>query len=284
MPLSVVVVPILGGARLEQLLATLESPGCLPRGAEVLAVGPIRPGGREVKWVETRDDTPVPVRRSMAARRTKGEVVAFVEDTVHLQTGWGHAVVQLHEAHPAAAIGGSLRISRELPPRSAALALLDYGRFLRNVETSEEVDALPGNVLSFKRAALEGHGDSIREAELIPALARAGRRARLESSMGATCIDADPRGGRLANRFHHGRLYAGMRFSSGALAQRALRAATSPLLAIVLAVRAAAGARAEGVPRTPATLAHTFLMSAAWSMGEAVGYLFGAGGSERHWT
>lgn len=283
-PLSVVVVPIVGGIRSDQLLASLESPGLLPPGAEVLFVGPSRPQGRNVEWIDVPEDTPVPKRRSLGAARAEGEVIAFVEDTVRLDSGWGDAVIGLHSMHPSAAgIGGTLRISRDLLPRDAAFALLDYGSFLRQVEASEEADALPGNVLSFKRAALAEHGDSIREAELIPRLAKSGRGSRLESSMGATCIDADPRGSRLANRFHHGRLYAGNRFASGAMAQRLLRAATFPVLAIVLTFRAARAAHAEDLPRIPATLAYALIMSAAWSSGEAVGYLFGPGESERHW-
>ena len=164
-----------------------------------------------------------------------------------------------------------------------ALALLDYGRFLRLAPTSEEADALPGNVLSFKRADLAGCEGSIREAELIPALLQSGRGARLESAMGAVCVDAHPGATRLANRFHHGRLYAGNRFASSSLGERLIRAAIFPLLAIRLTLRAMGYARAAGLPRTSAMLVHTLLMSTAWSGGETFGCLFGAGQSERHW-
>ena len=282
--LSVVVVPIVGGPRLQELLQVLEAPRGLPPGTELLVVGSYPSDGRDTQSIEVGCDMPVPKRRGLGASRATGDIVAFVEDTVRLVPGWGEAVIRLHQAHPeVAAIGGSLRISGDLASGAMALALSDYGRFLRLAPTSEEVDALPGNVLSFKRADLAGCGDSIREAELIPALAQSGRGARLESAMGASCIDANPRATQLANRFHHGRLYAGNRFERSALGERLMRAAISPLVAIRLTLRAIGYARAAGLPRTSATLWHTLLLSAAWSSGEMLGCLFGAGQSERHW-
>ncbi len=283
--LSVVVVALRGGAATQRLIdALLRAAGP----SEILVTGaaeaPLRPG---VTWLDTPERTSVPVQRSLGAAAASGDVVAFLEDTVAPVPDWGEAVRTLHADHPQAlAIGGTLRLDPAgLSPQAQALALLDAGRFVRDRPTSEVASALPGCNLSFKRAALEQlgalSGAPLREAEAIPKLALQAGAVRLESGMGASCVEPDETGLRAVSRFHHGRLYAGHR--GEALAQRLLRTLLTPALPFVLVYRCWRVASRARLRRLLPVLAHAFALAGAWSLGEAAGYLFGPGDAERHW-
>jgi hypothetical protein len=77
-------------------------------------------------------------------------------------------------------------------------------------------------------------------------------------------------------------LYAGSRFRAPRHVERVARAATTPLLAVMLVVRAARALEASGSRWVPC-LPHLAWMSAAWSLGESVGYLLGPGRAEEAW-
>jgi hypothetical protein len=139
--------------------------------------------------------------------------------------------------------------------------------------------------MTFKRRALERAGvleaRGFREAEVVGTLGGSGS-VRLESCIGGACVGVDPRGATLSSRFNHGRLYAGSRFRAPRRAERLARAASSPLLALTLVVRAARALDTAGSPWVPC-LPHLAWMSAAWSLGESVGYLLGPGRAEESW-
>lgn len=283
--LSIVVVALRGGDATLRLLDALTQAS---DPAEILVTGGCedepRPG---IEWLTTPATASVPERRGLGAARASGEVVAFLEDTVLPEPGWGKAVRALHAAHPdAQAIGGTVRLaSSGLTPAALALALLDAGRFIRTGVTSEAAIALAGCNLSFKRAALEKlgalSGAPLREAEAIPALADRPGAVRLESDMAVTLVAADPTGQRLASRFHHGRLYAG--HSGRGLAERGLRVLLVPLLPAVLVFRCWRIAVRIGLQQRVPVLTRALFLASAWSLGEAAGFLCGPGDAERHW-
>jgi hypothetical protein len=284
-----VVVALVGGARLERLLASLRREAELAEGDELVVVGTAAGATDEgVRWLSVPAELPVPQRRAEGFRVARGRVVALLEDTVALPPGWARAVRTLHDGHPeAGAIGGSLSLSPELSARETALALLEYGRFLRAGPTSESSDSVPGSVMSFRRDVLERldplGGGSLREADVVRSLLVAGTPVRLESSMGATCVAVDPRGARPRSRFAHGRLYAGQRFASEPRWRAVLHALLCVGLPALLGLRCARVAWRAGAPRWPGALVHVAWMSAAWSLGEAVGCLWGPGEAERLW-
>jgi hypothetical protein len=287
--LSVIVVPLVRGDLLTHLLRFLLDRANLPADAEILVVdvAPAEVEDPRVQLLTSPPGTSVPQRRALGASRANGAVVAFVEDTVIPDAGWGHAILVLHRRHPeAASIGGTTRIGPGVSPRGIALLLLDYGRFLLPGALSEAVSALPGNNLSFKCAALEVAGviagGSLREAELLSRLGKRGA-VRLESAMAVTCVAADPLGLRAASRFQHGRLYAGLRLPPGRKLERYGRALLAPLLPMVLASRGLRAFWRLQVPRPARVLRHVAWMSAAWSLGEAAGYLLGPGDAESLW-
>jgi hypothetical protein len=282
--LSIVVVALGGGDATQQLLESLTS-GHEP--CEILVTtAPQGEFGTAIRWLETAADASVPARRSLGAAQAAGDVVAFLEDTVAPNSSWIAAVRSLHAAHAnASAIGGTLQLDPGLPSGASALALLDAGRFVRRANTSEVSDALPGCNFSFKRSALEKlgtlAGEPLREAEAIPELLAASAEVRLESDMSALLVAGDASGQRLGSRFHHGRLYGGRRAGSPGL--RALRALLAPLLPLVLLWRCHEIARREALPSLGSLWWHATPLAIAWSLGEAVGSLFGPGDAERHW-
>ena len=190
--LSVVLVPLVGGRALQEVADRLLGEGGLPANAELVVVGPEAPSlaDRRIQHEPAPEDTTVPGRRAHGIARTKGDVVALVEDTVLPAPGWARATLDLHGAHPeAAAIGGTLSITPDLPARSTALLLLENGRYLANGPVSATAASLPGSNLSFKRDALAG-GDrhdasSLREVEIeVLPLPREGRPASFSGFVG----------------------------------------------------------------------------------------------------
>jgi len=263
----------------------------LPPGAEILVVDAPHPGeaaGPNMRWIKPTPEATVPRRRALGAQHAYADVIAFLEVTTLPDEGWGRAVVQLHRAHPeAVAIGGTLRLAAHLSPRVSALAILDYGRFLRAGAVSETANAVPGNNMSFKRAALKDSrilwGGSLREAELIPTLCRIPEAVRLESSMGATCVDLDAKSLQASSRFRHGRLYGGHRFSMSQRLRRLFHAALTPALPAVLAVWCFRAIRSSSPSHPLRVFGHALWMSVAWSAGEGLGYLRGPGDAEKAW-
>jgi hypothetical protein len=285
-PLSVVVVPLLGHRSVSELLSELQRLSSLPPGSEVIVVSedesPVE-GGRLL--VAPRGST-VPERRAIGLKAARGEVIALIEDTVRPKTGWAASLVECHRRfHDAAGIGGTLTLAEGLGTAAIALAALDYGPFLRRGVVSESSPRIPGNNMSFKRSALERASAfeerGFREAEVVGSFGGEGS-VRIESEVAAACVGVDPAGASLRSRFNHGRLYAGSRFRGPRRAERLVRAATTPLLAATLVVRAARALDASGSRWVPC-LPHLAWMSAAWSLGESVGYLLGPGRAEEAW-
>lgn len=285
-PLSVVIVPLLGHGSSSALASELARHAALPSGSELIVVSEDETPVSGARLVVAPRGSTVPERRALGLKAATGDIVALLEDTVRPKTGWGAAVVECHRRFgEAAAIGGTLTLADGLRRSAVALSALDYGPFLRRGAVSEPSARVPGNNMSFKRQALERAGAlearGFREAEVVGTLGGNGS-VRIESDVAAACVGVDPSGATLRSRFNHGRLYAGSRFRGPRRVERLARAATTPLLAATLVLRAARaldGAGSRWVPCVP----HLAWMSAAWSLGESVGYLFGPGRAEEAW-
>ncbi len=290
--LSVVAVPLAGGAALERLLERLLEPGVLPEGAQLVAVCDDRSlASDRIEWVSPGDAASIPNRRAKGLAASRGDIIAFIEDTTRPCDGWGQAITDLHEKYPRAlAIGGTLGAGEALSPDQKALVALDYGRFLNR--PSGVADSVPGNNMSFKRSALSTVGaldsDAFRETEVVQELIDGAHvtdgKVRLEEAMGAQCVTTDERSVQPINRFHHGRLYAGHRYEDGHYKERVLRAAAAPLLAATLVQRGLGALKRAQVETSASTVQSLVVMSSAWALGETLGYLTGPGDAERHWS
>lgn len=290
--LSVVVVPMMGGAHLDRLLQALHERSGMPASGEVLVVAAQAPNLRSpaARFIEAKGGTSIPARRALGAEAASGDVIAFIEDTVEPVANWAAATLDVHARSPEAqAVGGTLSLSPGLSAKQAALAVLDYGRFLRSGPVSETSQFLTGNTMSWKRSSLERLGvfqtHSLREADLVSQLRHVPGAVRCESATGAVCVAADPKGTSVSSRFQHGRLYAGNRYPSHQRWARVSHALSAPLLSAVLLGRAATSLKRSGnLAQHRSALPHIAYMSSAWALGESVGYLLGQGEAERHWT
>ena len=299
--LSVVVIPLIG----QDALA-----GCLDRlpleTVECIVV--LRTSMRaachwerrypSVTFVDT-DDEPVPLRRLRGVAIAKGDVVGLIEDTSWPAESWCTAVQSAFRDKRTAAAGGPVKIAATLPSRYQALAWSEYGRFAsgRTPQATEDnskhegsitTSYVPGNNMAFRRLEmleLLREGDNgFFEGSMCAKLRAQGRRILYQPQMLVTYSTCDPHSALLATRLHHGRLYAASQVQGKGWPSRLTHLAKTPLLPFVLTGRAVAAM--TGSERFSTRLRVLFwlgLIESAWSIGEAVGSLAGAGESIKEW-
>ena len=266
----------------------------------IVVDGQTRAGAPEWQkiWPEVRyiaaPGQPVPRRREIGIRQTSSEYVALLEDTTLPGLDWAEAILTALREPATAAVGGPIILGDGLCGRGLALACSEYGRFHParfNGPPAQSIfptSRLPGNNLAYRRGALvdafDAAGHGLIEGEVNQQLRSAGQNIVMHLGMSATYATADHDGGRLAARFQHGRLYAGMQVRRADWATRIGWLGKSLLLPLVLSARSLA-AMTRAVPATawPKTCVWICLMESAWAVGEAVGYLLGAGDSLENW-
>jgi hypothetical protein len=267
-PLTVVVLPVLGGPTLGSLLAHLAGEADLPAGSEVLVAGgeaTIR-GPAHARWIPAGGGD----GRNAGVRAAQGSVVALLDDTTRPLAGWGEAVVALHARFvEAAGIAGTLIPAPILSPLEAALLALEHGSFFGARAVSAPVSWLPDTNASFKRDALEGG----LTAELLQALGRRVGTLRCESAMAAVSVGVNPAWRTVRGCFARG-------LARGAESQRrdvatVARLAAAPLLAASRCVRAATRLGDLDAAARRRALAHLAWASQARALGEGVGSLIG---------
>lgn len=299
---SIVVVALVGGDALKACLASVASwqAGCLVvlgENMEGVAIW-----GTRFPAVRFAEGTglSVPMRRQKGVQAVPGQLVALLEDTSLPDAGWLDAVCAAFSDPEVAAVAGPVRINPALGGRFRALACTEYGKFhpgsfsrlatgaLRTAGM-QPVSRLPGNNLAYRREQLDAvlntseHG--LVEGEVNAVLVQRGFTLLLQPRMAVLYAAADRHGARLATRLQHGRLYAGSR-AAGLRYPRRLAWSVATLLVLpwILCARSLASmTRAVEPAGWPATALWICAMEFAWSLGESVGYLAGAGRSMEEW-
>ena len=272
--LSVVVVPLVGGAALEACVAALAHAGA--QWVLVVASGPCPPVP-DVTCIVARPGSSVADRRMIGLRAAATPLVAFLEDTCLPEPGWGAALRAAFAAPDVLVAGGPVRIARSLPPRLKALAIGEYARFAaaHDVEATE-IDALAGANFAVRRAAFARapmpHGlvDNL----VFDEARRSGGRVVFHRLARVAYVAGPPQQTRLSARFHHGRIYGGLVAAERPLAARLPLAVGALAAPAVLIGRNLRDAGPE-LLRSPPTLLWTVLMHCAWGCGEVVGKLTG---------
>lgn len=299
---SVVVIALAGGSALEQCLAALATMHArchvlLGEDRDAMRSLPDRYPGVRVSSLATLT---VPQRREHGLRQATSELVAILEDTSQPDAGWLAAVAAAFTDAATGAASGPVSIDPALPARAQALGCVEYARFHPRLfgrlalggarpDGTRPVSRLPGNNLAYRRSAILGvlqpGGAGLLESEAHAALMARGLVLALQPGMGVTYRAADPRGLRLATRFHHGRLYAGARSAAWPMPRRMAWAGAAALLLPGLLIARALAAMLTAVrPRSWAAAAPWICaMEASWAAGEATGYLAGGGHSLRQW-
>jgi hypothetical protein len=224
--------------------------------------------------------------RAMAIAAARGAIVACTEDHCLPADDWCARIRAAHERLPHVAIGG---VVDKLEPDTAvgwATYLTDYGRYMPPLPDAPSPSLTDCNV-SYKRGALLEVRDawraSFHETAVHGALRERGGTLWLDPSI--VVAESRPAALRVAirDRFHHGRLYAGLRAGSARRSVRLVRAGASILLPAVIVARALStlrrrkrgGGAGRQVPRRAArgTLAALLGLSTAWAAGEFSGYV-----------
>lgn len=232
-----------------------------------------------VRVVRFTEPTSVPRMRWTTLGETRGDVVAATEARCVPSPTWCRELLAAHEANgDVPAIGGPVAVAPGATAFELGLYFSEYGQHSPGAPAA----GLSGANLSYKRAALE------RERDLLDAGAwetllherfreRGLRLVRCEATV--TFHNTMTRGTALAQRFHYGRGYAADRVAStrAPLPVRLLRAASCPLLPVAFGARLARSARVAGLGAAFVKgLPWLLVLSTAWALGEAVGYLRGA--------
>jgi hypothetical protein len=298
--LSIVVVPLLGQDALSNCLdrLPLASVECIV----VLCrrMGPVSAWQARYPSVifllASRE--PVPLRRLCGIRAARGDVVGLIEDTSWPDADWCAAALSALAGRRTAAAGGSVRIASTLPNRYQALGSSEYGAFAadgprlpsgnRGRDRPAAASRIPGNNMAFRRLdlleAMRGDAGGLFEGPVCARLLAAGRCVVYDPRMAVTYAACDRHNAALATRLHHGRIYAAALVRGRAWPWRLGHFAKTPFLPLVLTMRAIRFSRRSSGPRAKLpVLFWLALMETAWSLGEAVGALSGAGRSLEEW-
>jgi len=300
--LTVAVVSLVGGRTLAACLNSL-----LSGGVAILVVG----SGQSVAATRAIADrhgarllsvpgASVPVRRRLAIEAASTEIVALLEDTTLPCPGWCDAIRTAFADARVGGAGGPIQVSTSLPDRLQALGWSEYGAFHPRLYTrlavaptrpdgTVPVATLPGNNLAFRRSAaltvLDRCDDGLIEGATGQALRSLGFDLVLHPGMAVTYAPSDWRGGGLATRFAHGRIFGGGRASGCRWNTRLWLAARALVLPLVLSWRTLMRIRRVLSPRALPRLAlWVGALETAWALGEGFGSLAGRGGSLARWS
>jgi glycosyltransferase involved in cell wall biosynthesis len=271
------------GALLEQ---------CEGRAAEVVAVVSskdpalevlrrLAPGPR-LRLLEMPGRKSVPQLRAEGVRAARGRLVAITEDHCLFSEGWVEGLIRGHQTRDIAAIGGPVENGR-------TGSLLDwaiyFSRYLGSMPPVAlgSTGSLPGNNACYRREVLQDlarlYSDGFWEHDFNRELRAYGYVLWQDPGLVVTHNKLYRFGPYLALRYRHARCFGGMIARPLSFGGRMRRALLSPLLLLLLPLRAIRTLRAKR------RRGHEFLLSfpalllcyGIWFGGELAGYLGGPG-------
>jgi GT2 family glycosyltransferase len=230
----------------------------------------------------------VPALRAAGLARASGDVVAFLEDHAMVAPGWADALLEAFAEPDVRAVGGPVAQAPGLSTLDWGAYLFDYGRFMPPA-ASGPVHELSGLNMAFTRELFDALGETLRdgviEGPLHEALRRRGVTLRLAPRAVVYQTKRYSLRETLVSVYYLGRGYASRRVQETASAGRLMRAAGSMLLPAVLVWRVLSVVLPKGrdTGRVLAAVGYLCLIALAWSVGEGMGYVAGAGDSETRW-
>ena len=237
-----------------------------------------------IKFIEAPPQTPIPHLRAMAIQETTGDIVAVLEDHCIVDTDWARRMIEAHcSDYPV--IAGPLRNAACDRLVDWAAFFCEYSQFMYPMPEGE-VENIPGNNVSYKRWILKrfevlikaGVWDSILhekiKSEHLP--------LRLISSITVGHKMSASLCWFMIQKFHFARSFAGMRFASSSYFRRVLYSAGSFFLPLIVLQRIFLQVWRRGTcwREFLFSLPFLILLLFSWGIGEAVGYILGAGSSE----
>jgi len=237
----------------------------------------------QVKLVEAPGEFTVPQLRALAFRGCSGDIIAVLEDHCIVEPYWARRMIAAHEGeHPV--IGGSVE-------NAACERLVDWAAFFCEYSQAMkpmpegEVDAVPGNNVSYKRWVLEQLRKDLEAGKwdfvLHERMKASGIPLYSVPSITVCHKMSASLGWYILQKFHFARSYAGMRFVNSSWSRRILYGGGTILLPFMLTYRTVSCVWKKGRYHRELLLSLPVLvlLILAWGFGEAVGYFFGAGSS-----
>ena len=224
-------------------------------------------------------------RRLAAFQQSKSDILALIEDTTRLPASMVHELQHRFRNDFVGAVWGPIHVSSGLPPSDRALGFLDYGRFASGKLSR---GTLPGNCLSIRKSHLEftEHVAAIdmMESKISTRLLDFGKEICFSEKMIADYETRDSYNSSLMTRFHHGRFYAGVRYSQANALTRIVGGVRAIAAPFVLSMRGIQSVTRRSAKRQwPAEFFWVLVMSIATAAGEGVGALIGGGKSQDMW-
>lgn len=223
---------------------------------------------------------PMGAARAAAVRAATAPVVVLGETHAFPAPDWAERLLRAHEG-PWQAVAPGLENANPESARSWSGFLMDYGHWLADLPGGE-IDEPPSYNAAWKRQALI---DRPELKELPDPTGRApldGARFLHEPSARVAHVNVARRGAWSAERYYGGRLFGARRSRGWPITRRLLYFGGSPLVPLIRLRRtrpAAALVRVDSdLPR--GTLVAVALGSVVWALGEAIGYIAGAGIAE----
>ena len=230
--------------------------------------------------------TPAELRAVGAARAT-GDVVAFLEGHCQPSPDWCRRMLAAHQS-PHAAVGGP--IEKGLPEGRSndsalnwAVYLADYSRYMMPLPEGA-THALSDCNVSYKRAALEATkqlwASEFHENVVNGALHRQGDSLWFDPAVVVFEQRELDLGDALRDRFNFGRLFGSTRVPGVGLPKRAVMAAAALVMPPLLVGRVVGTMRRRGRHQDQLlrSMPSLVMISTAWMVGEAIGYLTGTAG------
>jgi GT2 family glycosyltransferase len=241
-----------------------------------------------VVWISASQGATVPRMRCISMQQSQGEIIALLEDDCVVSPTWCTSVIKAHQS-PYIAIGGAVEPGTYKKGLDWGVYFCEYVRFMQPFQG--EVQALPGNNVSYKRTALKpflqdkSATASFYEVFVHRCLQQSGHILRAEPNLVVHNINSWTLSHLLNVPFHHGRGFAGMRFIDQVHWKRWLFAGIAPLLPWLQLSRIAQQVftRRRYRLRLIRTLPEIFIFSTSWAIGELIGYVFGPGKSLEQW-
>lgn len=235
------------------------------------------------KLIHFDDPLTIPQLRGRGIAASAGEIIAILDPYSIASPGWVEEVVKAHREHTNPVIGGTVDLYNEDRQGLLAWALYinEYGMFMSPAPEGE-IEILPGSNISYKRHLLFD-GKTPRHSEFWKTFVNrdtetSGAALWLAPTIHVRLWKPIPFLDFLRTRRDHGRCFAGMRSQSSSIFERFLRALSTPLLPFIFLRRWGKRywARQRRQREFLLTLPLQFLLFGHWSLGEFVGYCFGA--------
>lgn len=230
----------------------------------------------------------VPELRLAGLQHASGEFIAFLEDHAAVAPSWAEAVTAAHRMAGVLGVGGPVAPGANLSTLEWGAYLVDYGRFMPPCPSGARSD-LSGVNMSFARSLLDTLrdvlNDGVFEGPLFEELRRRG--VRLFFAAGAIVYQSRRLTLREALRssYYLARGYADRRLGRERRVARIMRASSCVVLPLVMVGRVMSEVlpKRQDTTRVVRATGFVMLIAAAWSLGEFVGYLAGAGDSDSRW-